>query len=1113
MSDRPAGHPSQGILRAFGLGELDAAATAAVRRHLAVCTDCAGKMAALPGATTVMKGAPGYSPAGPAVANLPRELADNPQYEVLRELGRGGMGVVYLARNRLMDRLEVLKVVSKDLLDLPGALERFLREIRSAARLNHPNVVTAYAALQLGQLLVLAMEYVDGQDLAEVVSARGPLPVTSACLCAYQAALGLQHAFEKGMVHRDIKPQNLILAQDGKRQVVKVLDFGLAKATSERRERDDITAPNRMLGTPNYVAPEQVGDAARADIRADIYSLGCTLYHLLTGAPPFAADNLYGILHGHMSKEARSLSEVRPEVPRELSAVVARMMVKDPARRYQKPVEVAQALAPFARSMPSQKVAHLAEKPVAIPPTLVERKSPAVGRSRKAADKRDWSRMWKERWWLPAAVAAALLIPVAVGLLARGVFRRTTADGPPAVVTSESSSEREQNSRTAAVAVIPSAKAESPKESVKPKEPETTEAKPKEVAKPPEKPKEPDKPRDTSKPPEKPRVPDKPTRTATGEPLDNPIATFYSGPEGYPAWTDSVNWSRVINMKTYAKGQNDYQKFTNAQKELAEVGGVLYYPAGTYDFTTKDPGRGLMLIRGVVIRGEAPAGHPVAADGNLDLPTKFIFKFRERSGGKVPADWNIIGLGIDDFRDIKSEDHLGIAWVHLVGATVAFGPQFDWGNAWGTADSMLSAKVKKGGWDMRHGEGVHPIDPLMCGGKAYKGGTRGRFVFGCVLEDAAVLDDFSDPGYGKDGFHSSRYCARVIVYGSRVLVANNLLPPSQKNFSYRQRTSAARGDKDTNQVTFDYGKTIGIDVNKELLIHARQDGTCPGYFEEGVVVRDNWVYNHGHTGYSISGKWVSIANNRNERAVLRSNDPFGVLTLDGWEATPPDQDYRSRAFDLAGRCLWVDGNRFNNTGSAPGKDGEGIVCRPANGTQLYSWAITHNARLAGNGGPGSMGGMDADCHGLLIGWNQTAGWVGNLTEKRKDAKLVDCAFLANRADRVMPRPMIFVQEDLSAPTKVTAEVYQDDAVRITWRGTATGAAGFKVKRRIGEGKWQVIAYRPKQSQGDAENPPEWVDFTAPPGQELSYRVVAIDADDTDKAASDPTAVVTLARPR
>jgi hypothetical protein len=611
------------------------------------------------------------------------------------------------------------------------------------------------------------------------------------------------------------------------------------------------------------------------------------------------------------------------------------------------------------------------------------------------------------------------------------------------------------------------------------------------------------------------------------EPKDNPIATFYSGPEGYPAWTDSINWSHVINMKTYAKGKNDYEKFETAQKEMSEGGGVLYYPAGTYDFTTKDPGRGLMLVKGVVIRGEAPSGHPIAADGKLELPTKFKFLFRERlPGGKlVPDAWNFIGLGLDDYRDIKSEDHLGIAWVHLIGATVAFGPEFDWakGKTWATAGSLLSDKVKKNGWDKRYGEGTHPIDPFMDGGKQYKGGTKGRFVFGCVLEDAAVLDDYLDPGYGPNGFHTSQQCARLIAYGSRILVANNLLPQSKKNFAYRQRTTASRGEKDTNVVAFDYCKTCGIDINKELLAHARQNDTCPGYFEEGVVVRDNFVFNHGHTGNSISGNWVTIEGNRNERAFLRAPDVAGgVLTLDGYEVAGPKSDNRSRAFALAGRNLWIDRNRSDNTGSAPGSDGEAILGRAIDGTPIYSWAITHNVHKRGNGAPGFMGGSDVDCHGLLIAWNETAGAVVGNAVERQGVTMADCAFLANKCDRTVPDEKTIKRlglraplttnpaGTLSPPTKVTTALHEDDAVKVAWApATSDNAIGYRVERRIAGGKWRVIAYRPPRLSGDEDNPAVWVDFTAPPGKELTYRVVAINADDNDKGASEPTEAVTL----
>src|SRR5262249_9755795 len=152
---------------------------------------------------------------GVRAGTLPPDLANHADYQVLRELGRGGMGVVYLAHNRLMGRDEVLKVVSKDLIERKGVLERFSREIRSAARLMHPNIVHAYSAFLCGECVVFAMEYVDGLDLAKLVKTRGPISISHACYFAYQAALGLQHAHEHGMVHRDIKPSNLMLTHRG----------------------------------------------------------------------------------------------------------------------------------------------------------------------------------------------------------------------------------------------------------------------------------------------------------------------------------------------------------------------------------------------------------------------------------------------------------------------------------------------------------------------------------------------------------------------------------------------------------------------------------------------------------------------------------------------------------------------------------------------------------------------------------------------------------------------------------------------------------------------------------------------------------------------------------
>jgi serine/threonine protein kinase len=380
MEPRVGTHPSADTLRAFGVGNLSDAEAAAVMAHLESCVACRDQVAAASGDDFLDRlraaHAPGSTPA-PAKSlsglarsftntDLPPELANHPQFEVVRELGRGGMGVVYLARNRLMGRLEVLKVVNEQVLEHAGGLERFLREIQAAARLSHPNVVAAYSASQLGNLLVFAMEYVEGEDLAKFVKRLGPLPVPVACYYARQAALGLHHAFEKGMVHRDIKPQNLILFRDGRNHVVKVLDFGLAKVVSEKADEPELTGSGKMLGTPDYIAPEQTLDAARADVRADVYSLGCTLYYLLVGGPPFTGKSLFEVLQAHQSREARPLNLARPEVPEELAAVVRKMMAKEPAKRYQTPAEVAQALLPFIKAgAPADAARSLSQGPVA----------------------------------------------------------------------------------------------------------------------------------------------------------------------------------------------------------------------------------------------------------------------------------------------------------------------------------------------------------------------------------------------------------------------------------------------------------------------------------------------------------------------------------------------------------------------------------------------------------------------------------------------------------------------------------------------------------------------------------------------------------------------------
>ncbi len=376
MEVRSVVHPSAESLKAFGLGKLDDLLAEAVMLHLDNCAECAQFLAAQSGDDFLnrLREAAGHSPklraadsvpvasekikgtlsapaTPPPPPDLPPELAHDPNYEILRELGRGGMGVVYLARHRLSGRLEVLKVMNRELLAHPENRERFRREIHAAASLDHRNVVKMYTASELGGLMVLVMEYVEGQTLADKVKERGPLPVLNACYYVQQVALALQHAFERHMVHRDIKPHNLILARDGKNHIVKVLDFGLAKVKSESESDPGITGTGMVLGTPHYMAIEQWFDPAKADIRADIYSLGCTFYYLLTGEMPFDGKSHIEIFQAHQSMEARPLRQLRTDAPEELEAIARKMMAKEPADRFQSPVEVAQALAPIIKQI------------------------------------------------------------------------------------------------------------------------------------------------------------------------------------------------------------------------------------------------------------------------------------------------------------------------------------------------------------------------------------------------------------------------------------------------------------------------------------------------------------------------------------------------------------------------------------------------------------------------------------------------------------------------------------------------------------------------------------------------------------------------------------------
>jgi tetratricopeptide (TPR) repeat protein/tRNA A-37 threonylcarbamoyl transferase component Bud32 len=276
-----------------------------------------------------------------------RELVLEP-YLILGSLGRGGMGQVFKARHRTMNRVVALKVIRQHCRDDPRLVQRFRREIQAVARLSHPNIVMAFDADEVDGTLFLVMEYVEGVDLAELVGDVGPLTAAQASDYVRQACLGLQHAHEQGLVHRDIKPSNLLLAS--KDSVVKILDLGLARLEPwDRRVEAEgpLTQTGVPLGTVDYLAPEQALDPARADIRADLYSLGCTFYHLLAGQPPFPQGNPFQKWWSHKEAEPRAVESLHPGLPPGLAQVVRKLMAKSPDDRYRTPKDVAAALEPF----------------------------------------------------------------------------------------------------------------------------------------------------------------------------------------------------------------------------------------------------------------------------------------------------------------------------------------------------------------------------------------------------------------------------------------------------------------------------------------------------------------------------------------------------------------------------------------------------------------------------------------------------------------------------------------------------------------------------------------------------------------------------------------------
>lgn len=386
-------------------------------------------------------------------------------FVISAKLGEGGMGKVYRARHKRLGREVALKVIRPHLLANPVIRGRYEREVKAASALRHPNIVAVEDAGESDGKTWLALEFVNGLDLSRLVRDHGLLAVPEACEYIRQAALGLQHAHDLGFVHRDIKPSNIIVS--GERHVaesrtpcrVKILDMGLVRGGFDDGDGGlDLTRAGTVVGTPDYMAPEQARNSSTVDHRADLYALGCSFYLLLTGKPPFPTGTAIDKLLKHQTEPPRPLQAERPDVPTGLAAVVAKLLAKKPEQRFGTATAVADALLPFAQGAANRASVVVNSDPPGIdaaaetlvpPPPTVPGDSPDEApspfefpvealrsdspKSQRTVRPTPVHRPQPSRMWL---VLTLLGVALAVGVLAVWLaMRNRTAPPPPATET------------------------------------------------------------------------------------------------------------------------------------------------------------------------------------------------------------------------------------------------------------------------------------------------------------------------------------------------------------------------------------------------------------------------------------------------------------------------------------------------------------------------------------------------------------------------------------------------------------------------------------------------------------------------------------------------------
>ena len=341
-------------------------------------------------------------------ANAPQLPVSNPDlsgttlgdFHLLRRLGQGGMGQVYLAEQHSLKRKVALKIMRPEVAGNAVSLQRFKAEAEAVARVNHANIVQVYAIGEVQGVHFIALEYVEGRNLRDFVARKGPPEILQALSIMRQVAAALQRASEAGIIHRDVKPENILLTRKGE---VKVADFGLSRFFGGDQPSLHLTQSGIAMGTPLYMSPEQV-EGKTLDPRTDIYSLGVTCYHMLAGQPPFRGETSFQIALQHVQNEPPPLRNVRPDLPGELCTIVHKMLAKDPAQRYPTCRELLKDLTRLRETMGGQRTQAL-EEPSAppAPSTSTEAFVPSPASPGRV-------------WWV-AGAAVSLVLAAGLGAL------------------------------------------------------------------------------------------------------------------------------------------------------------------------------------------------------------------------------------------------------------------------------------------------------------------------------------------------------------------------------------------------------------------------------------------------------------------------------------------------------------------------------------------------------------------------------------------------------------------------------------------------------------------------------------------------------------------------